>query len=155
MKALFVQIDEKKSGLKVTAWAQDFSYEESAHHVYLYKDVYKNGSRSTVPAFARATIQEIPYILSVNTYFWHPSSSASGRRSNEEKRNAEIADFMKENQKEAEDYLNNLFADVLVEGEKIKVDERGAFLAYGNKTCHFNGIINKRALEEVRKLINQ
>lgn len=47
MKALFVQLEEKKSGIKVTAWEQNFLYQESCHNVYLTKKVYKNGNKST------------------------------------------------------------------------------------------------------------
>lgn len=40
-----------------------------------------------------ATI-ELPAILTANTYFWSPSSSASGRRSNEQRRAAEVQAFL-------------------------------------------------------------
>lgn len=36
---------------------------------------------------------DIPMILTANTYFWSPSGNASGRRSNERHRNAEIELF--------------------------------------------------------------
>ena len=39
----------------------------------------------------------IPDILTSNTYFWTPSSSASGRRSNEQRRNREVAAFIEAN----------------------------------------------------------
>ena len=40
---------------------------------------------------------EIPSIMTANTYFWTPSGSASGRRSNEKRRNGEVAEFLAEN----------------------------------------------------------
>lgn len=37
----------------------------------------------------------LPSIFTANTYFWTPSSNASGRRRNEEKRQSEVAEFFK------------------------------------------------------------
>jgi hypothetical protein len=48
------------------------------------------------------TTVRIPDILTANTYFWSPSSHASGRRSNEDRRNGEVAAFIAAN-KEALD----------------------------------------------------
>ena len=156
MKAIFVQIQERKSGVKVTAWWQNFLYEESRHHVYLTKNVYRNDKKSTVPAFAKATQQEVPEILKTNVYFWRPGGSASWRRSNEQKRNAELADFMKNNKAEAEKKLNEMFAEFLKPGEKILVDRLGAYLNSKGKDYHFfNTIINKRALSKAREVIEQ
>jgi hypothetical protein len=42
------------------------------------------------------TTNQIPQILTANTYFWKPSTSASGRRSNENRRLSEVADFFKQ-----------------------------------------------------------
>lgn len=39
----------------------------------------------------------IPTIMTANTYFWKPSMSASGRRSNEDRRNREVAEFISAN----------------------------------------------------------
>lgn len=39
----------------------------------------------------------IPEILTVNTYFWSPGRTASQRRSNEERRNSEVARFIEQN----------------------------------------------------------
>ena len=39
----------------------------------------------------------IPDIMTSNTYFWTPSSSASGRRSNEARRNREVTAFIEAN----------------------------------------------------------
>ncbi len=39
----------------------------------------------------------IPEILTANTYFWRPSGSASGRRSNEAQRNGEVKSFIEAN----------------------------------------------------------
>lgn len=36
---------------------------------------------------------DIPRIVTANTYFWTPAGNASGRRSNERRREAEIEDF--------------------------------------------------------------
>jgi hypothetical protein len=155
MKAIFVQIEEKKSGIKVTAWEQEFLYQESCRHVYLTKSVYRNGKKSTVPAFAKVTGQEVPDILKANVYFWRPGTNAAWRRSNEEKRNAELADFMRENREEAEKKLNKRFSDYLLPGEKIKVDSLGAYLSYRGHDYHFDGIINKNAIEKVREAIKQ
>jgi|ERR1044072_8806329 hypothetical protein len=38
-------------------------------------------------------IATMPDILTANTYFWHPSGSASGRRYNENKRVSEVREF--------------------------------------------------------------
>lgn len=155
MKAIYVQLEEKKSGVKVTAWEQNFLYDESCSHVYLTKKIYRNGEKSTVAAFARATGQEVPEILTVNTYFWSPGTTANWRRSNEEKRNAELEDFMRENRSEAEKILNEKFADVLLKGEKIKVDNLGAYLSYRGHDYHFDGIINKNSIEKIREAIRE
>ena len=155
MKAIFVEIENKKSGIKVTAWEQDFLYQESCHHVYLTKQVYRNGNKSTVPAFARATEQEVPEILKANTYFWRPGSNASWRRRNEERRNAELEDFMYDNVAEATKKLNEMFSDCLLRGEKIGVDRLGAYLFYRGHDYHFDGVINKRSIEMVREAIKQ
>jgi len=40
----------------------------------------------------------IPEILTANTYFWSPGGSASSRRSNEKRRNGEVAHFIAANQ---------------------------------------------------------
>lgn len=40
------------------------------------------------------TAIELPAILTAKTYFWTPSSSASGRRSNEARRAAEVQAFL-------------------------------------------------------------
>ncbi len=154
MEALFVQLENKKSGIKVTAWEQNFLYQESCKHVYLTKKVYRNGNKSTVAAFARATEQEVPEILTANTYFWQPGANASWRRSNEERRNSELVDFMKDNREEAEKLLNKIFAEYLT-GEKICVDHLGAYLSYRGHSYHFDGIINKRSIEKVREAIKQ
>lgn len=155
MKALFIETEEKKSGVKVTAWEQEFLYDESCSHVYLTKKIYKNGEKSTVPAFAKATGQEVPEILRVNTYFWHPGANAAWRRSNEEKRNGELAEFMRENKREAEKMLNEKFAEFLKPGEKIRVDYLGAYLSYRGHDYHFDGIVNKNSIEKVRESIKQ
>lgn len=155
MKATFVQFETKKSGIKVTAWEQNFLYQESCSHVYLTKSVYRNGKKSTVPAFAKVTGQEVPDILKANVYFWRPGTNAAWRRSNEEKRNAELADFMRENREEAEKKLNKRFSDYLLPGEKIRVDSLGAYLSYRGHNYHFDGIINKRSIEKVREAIKE
>jgi hypothetical protein len=155
MKALFVQLEEKKSGIKVTAWEQEFLYDESCSHVYLTKKIYKNGEKSTVPAFAKATGQDVPDILRVNTYFWRPGANAAWRRSNEEKRNGELAEFMRDNKREAEKMLNEKFAEFLKHGEKMMVDNLGAYLSYRGHDYHFDGIINKNAIEKVREAIKE
>jgi hypothetical protein len=155
MKATFVQIEEKKQGVKVTAWQQEFSYSESCHNVYLHKSIYRNGAKSTVPTFAKVTNQEVPEILTANVYFWHPGANAAWRRSNEKNRNSELADFMRDNKKEAEEKLNEMFAKHLIRGEKICVDRLGAYLSYRNNDYHFDGIINKRSIEMVREAIKE
>lgn len=40
---------------------------------------------------------QLPSILTANTYFWQPSSSASQRRRNEERKIGEVYDFFKSN----------------------------------------------------------
>lgn len=51
MKSIFVQIEERKSGVKVTAWYQDFDYAESRSHVYVTKKVFRNGSKKYPTCF--------------------------------------------------------------------------------------------------------
>lgn len=43
------------------------------------------------------TTIELPAILTANTYFWSPSGSASGRRSNESRHTAEVQRFLDAN----------------------------------------------------------
>lgn len=43
------------------------------------------------------TTVNIPEILTANTYFWTPSGSASGRRSNERRRIGEVTAFVEAN----------------------------------------------------------
>ena len=155
MKAIFVEIENKKNGVKVTAWEQNFLYQESCSHVYLTKKVYRNGKKSTVAAYAKASEQEVPEILKSNTYFWRPGSNASWRRRNEERRNAELEDFMYDNVAEATKKLNEMFSDCLLRGEKIGVDSLGAYLSYRKHDYHFDGIINKKSIEKVREAIKQ
>ncbi len=155
MKTIFVQLEEKKSGVKVTAWQQEFSYSESCHNVYLHKSIYRNGAKSTVPTFAKVTNQEVPEILTANVYFWHPGANAAWRRSNEKNRNSELAYFMRDNKEEAEEKLNEMFAEHLIRGEKICVDRLGAYLSYRGHDYHFDGIINKNSIEKVRESIKQ
>lgn len=156
MKALFVQIEEKKSGAKVTVWDQDFSYSESCNNVYVTKSIRKNGRKSTLPAFAKAsgrTAEDIPYILTANTYFWNPSTSSSGRRYNEKKREGEMKEFMIDNADKATKKLNEMFAQYLEKGESIQVDTLGAFLRYKGHDYHFSGMITKKNIQEVRDAI--
>jgi hypothetical protein len=44
-----------------------------------------------------STTTSIPDILTANTYFWRPASTASGRRNNEARRNGEVASFIAAN----------------------------------------------------------
>lgn len=156
MRTLFVQIEKKATGAKVTAWTQDFSYSESCRNVYITKSVHKNGNKSTLPAFAKASgNREIPYILTANTYFWNPSSSSRGRRYNEQRREAEIEEFMIDNEDEAESELNEMFAQFLEKGESIKVDHLGAFLSYKGHGYHFDGMITKKSIAAVREAIQE
>ena len=153
MKALFIQIEEKKSCVKVTLWLQKFSYQESCHHVYLQKDVYRNGYKSTIPAFAKAsgrTKEDIPNILRANTYFWHPSNSASGRRANEAKREDEMRSFMIDNSEEATFKLNLIFSADLKVDEKILVYYRGAYLHTEDGDYQLPETITKKAIEDAR-----
>lgn len=39
------------------------------------------------------TTSQLPEILTANTYFWKPGTSASSRRRNEERRLGEVADY--------------------------------------------------------------
>lgn len=43
------------------------------------------------------TTPSIPDIMTANCYFWRPARSASGRRSNEERRNGEVERFIEAN----------------------------------------------------------
>lgn len=52
----------------------------------------------------------IPEILTANTYFWKSSQSASGRRSNEIKRQNQVSEFFKENGFEVEINGDNVTA---------------------------------------------
>jgi hypothetical protein len=45
-----------------------------------------------------STSPVIPSILTANTYFWAPGSSASHRRNNEARHNAEVERFIQANQ---------------------------------------------------------
>jgi len=45
---------------------------------------------------------QIPYIMTANTYFWTPAGSASGRRSNEKRRNAEVQAFIEKYREQLE-----------------------------------------------------
>ncbi len=156
MKTLFIQIEEKKSGVKVTSWLQEFSYQESCHHVYVKKCVYKNGYKSTIIAFAKAsgrTKEDIPNILRANTYFWHPSNSASGRRSNEVKREDEMRSFMIDNSEEATFKLNLIFSADLNVSEKILVDYRGAYLHTEDGDYRLPETITEKAIEDAHMRI--
>lgn len=156
MKALFIQIQQKESGVKVTSWLQEFSYQESCRHVYLQKGVYKNGHKSTIPAFAKAsgrTKKDIPNILRTNTYFWHPSNMASGRRAEEAKREDEMRSFMIDNSEEATFKLNLIFSADLKVDEKILIDYRGAYLHTENGDYHLPETITKKAIEDARMRI--
>lgn len=42
------------------------------------------------------TAAQIPSIMTANTYFWKPASSATARKANEKKRTNEVASFLKE-----------------------------------------------------------
>lgn len=52
----------------------------------------KRGQRTTA---ATNNMQELPTILTANTYFWSPAYSASQRRRNEDLRNGQVADFFR------------------------------------------------------------
>lgn len=158
MKATFVQIEEKRSGVKVTAWEQNFSYSESCNNVYMNKSVHRNGQKSTLPAFAKAsgrTVEDIPYILTANTYFWSPASNSSGRRYNERKRESEIENFMWENKEQAISELNEMFSKNLMKGEKIGVDVLGAYLSYRKHDYHFTGNITEKSIADTRIAIRE
>lgn len=158
MEAIYVQIEKTKSGVKVTAWDQEFTYEESCNHVYTMKKVRKNGKKSTVPAFAKASGREtdvIPEILTANTYFWRPASSAYGRRANEKRREREIKAFMIDNVDEAKIQLSDMFSEYLQKGETISVDWLGAYFFYRKHKFHLWRVINRKSICEAREMIRE
>jgi arsenate reductase-like glutaredoxin family protein len=159
MEAIFVQLEEKKSGVKVTAWLQDFDYSESCHHVYVTKRVFRNGSKSTLPAFAKAsgkTVEDIPTILTANTYFWSPAGDSRSRRGNENRRMDEIWEFMINNKDQVTNELNTRFSEFLSEDEVIMIDEQGAYLISNRGRYYFYEMpINKEAIEYARVRIQE
>lgn len=73
-----------------------FDYTESCHNVYKHFNVMR-GEKCTTSAWLKKFLSaELPYIIGANTYFWHPSSSASERRYNERKRLDEVSEFFKD-----------------------------------------------------------
>lgn len=156
MEAIYYQLEKSKTGVKVTAWEQNFDYEETCGHVYLTKKVYKNGAKSTVTAYAKVTEQDISgSILTCNTYFWSPGSSSGTRRYNEKKRNAELEGFMRDNYLQAVTELNELFADNLREKEYIELDKLGASLFYRNQKYHFAGRVSAKSIAAARVAIRE
>ena len=112
MKAVYYQFEKGKTGLKVTAWRQEFHYRETCGNVYLTKKIYRNGNKSTVTAYAKASGQDVSdSILTCNTYFWYSGSSAGQRRSNERKRNNELEGYMIDNYEEAYAQVNALYSN--------------------------------------------
>lgn len=55
--------------------------------------VFKTSKGAENHAAKHAVTLQIPQIVKANTYFWSPSGNASGRRSNEKRREAEIEAF--------------------------------------------------------------
>lgn len=153
---MFIELKENRTGLHITCWTTNFDYSESCSHVYLKKSVYKNGKKSTVSAYARATNQDIPDILQANTYFWSPGSSSSWRRANESKRNAELAEFETDNEQEMLINIQEYAASLLEKGEMVKIDEDGIYLRYRRENYHLDkGILNARTLQIAREGIKR
>ena len=129
-----------------------FSYSESCSNVYVTKSIRKNGNKSTLPAFAKASgvpLRIYP-ISSGNTYGVHHSPSVKIQQA---KREGEMKEFMIDNADKATKKLNEMFAQYLEKGESIQVDNLGAFLRYKGHDYHFSGMITKKNIQEVRDAI--
>lgn len=74
-----------------------------------------------------STTVEIPSILTAKTYFWSPAGNAAGRRSNEQRRLAEVENFL----------TSAGFANVSNDGETVtgERDEIVVKFSY-RESCH-------------------
>jgi hypothetical protein len=120
--------------------------------VYLTKKVHRNGQKSTVNAYAKATQQEVPDILRANTYFWHPAGAAWQRRRNEEKRNEELAEFEVDNSIEMREKIREYASPLLQKREAVGYDEYGIYLRYRKENYHLDkGVLNAKTLQAARE----
>lgn len=90
------------------------------------------------------TTIEIPSILTANTYFWRPGSSASARRSNEARRAAEVQQFLNRHAEALAaagvtvefsygESCNNVYKSVAIYKDGVRKDIRALKKALGIK----------------------
>jgi hypothetical protein len=72
---------------------------------------YKTISGAIACAEKTAVKIEVPYIVTTNTYFWTPQGSASGRRSAEKRRNAELEQFSDQFEKVPTVYVDGSYSE--------------------------------------------
>jgi hypothetical protein len=73
-----------------------FDYNETCNHVYKHFSVTRNGKKSNIVGLRKhlSDPDNIPEIVTAKTYFWSSSNYASGRRSNERRRNQEVRTWL-------------------------------------------------------------
>ena len=71
----------------------EFDYSESCRNVYKTFKVYINNKKSNVKGLLKYVSNEVPNILTANTYFWNSCSNAASRRSNEQRKMNEVEQF--------------------------------------------------------------
>ena len=74
-----------------------FEYRETCHNVYKHFGVERNDKVSNMVWLKKCLNGDIPSIISANTYFWHPNTSASSRRYTEKKRESEVQFYFEKN----------------------------------------------------------
>lgn len=131
MKA-FKYLESEKIFIEVV-----FDYSESCRNVYKTFTVHKNGKKSNIRGLEKFLATTHPSILTQNTYFWNPSTSAGGRRHNESRRNSEVEDYFFKSEDFSDTSTFYLESRNLNKGEKFGIDERGYFLEIRKERYHF------------------
>lgn len=118
----------------------EFSYSESCHNVYKKFSVEINGKKSNIVGLRKflSFENEMPSIITANTYFWHPSANSGGRRYNEAKREQEaLAYFLKEGFVEDAIYPVSIPGLIPLQKEAMGIDEVGYYLKVKAEKYHF------------------
>lgn len=150
---MYIQLTEKKAGLQMALWTTGFSYSESCKNVYLRRKVFKDDKKSTIPCyfknvFSMSKKEDIPDIFTANTFFWNSGKSASNRRNNEKRRNAQLEAFTANNEAGALIFINNYAKDFLLPGEVIDIlKDRLLVKADNYYFLITNTLINKQSID--------
>jgi len=135
----------------------EFEYSESCSNIYKRFYVSIDGKRSNIVGLKKFLIDsdDIPYIVTANTYFWTPRGDAAIRRFREDKRREEVYFWLRREGFSDEITLNQYFTGRR-RGERIGADNNGYFFEKFGEKYHwdkFSDIDIERGRQEIVKRV--